>query len=76
MNKRQALGNPSTGESDDPEFKKYIDRMDDMLMDGDYDFASDTIQSIKDWAEEHNKITDAQKGAIDNIRNSKRTRRW
>lgn len=73
MNKRQALGNR---DEDDPDLKEYIDRMDDMLMDSDYDFASDTIQSIKDWAEEHNKITDAQKGAIDNIHNSKRNRRW
>ena len=76
MNKRQALGNRNTEVSDDPEYKKYIDRMDDMLLDSDYDFASDTVQSIRDWAEEHGKITDGQKTAIDNIFNSKHRRRW
>jgi hypothetical protein len=41
-----------------------------MLFDEEYEFASDTIQGIRDWIEENSAVTPAQKRAVLNIRDS------
>jgi len=51
----------------DCEWLDYIDLADDMLLDEEYDFASDTIEGIKDWIKENEHVTDNQKNALQNI---------
>ena len=58
MNKKESVN----------EAKKYIDIIDEMLFDDDYDFASNTLEGIKKWVEKYGTITDAQKVAVENIR--------
>ena len=52
------------------EYGKYIDIIDDMLFDSDYEFADDTLTGIRNWIEEHEHITEGQIEAIENIRES------
>lgn len=57
-------------DADDDEItaQEYINEIDDMLLDEAYEFATDTLESIKSYALKHNRITDAQQRAVDNIR--------
>lgn len=48
----------------------YLDDIEEMLGDEDYEFAEDTLQGIYEWVEENEHITEKQKDAIDNIRGS------
>jgi len=41
-----------------------------LLGDTDYEFASNTLSSIKDWIETNEHVTTRQEDAITNIRNS------
>lgn len=50
------------------EYKKYINICEDILSDWDNDWCWDTIEGIKNWVEDNEHITDAQKEAINNIR--------
>jgi hypothetical protein len=45
----------------------YLDMADEMLLDEDYEFASDTIQGIRDWIADNEYVTDAQKEALNSI---------
>lgn len=49
----------------------YVDTIDTLLDDGEYDFASDTLYGIRDFAEENEHITEGQKKAVENIHNSR-----
>ena len=69
MNKRlQESADEHAGE--ESEWRMLVDECDDMLMDSDYDFASDTIQGIKDHVAENKSATPGQIRAIKNIKNS------
>ena len=43
----------------------------ELLSDPDFEFASDTLEGIKDWIETHEHVTMKQRDAIDNIWGSK-----
>lgn len=45
----------------------YLEQIDDMLSDERFDFASDTLEGIRDWVAEKLHITEKQKEAVDNI---------
>lgn len=47
-----------------------IEEIDELLDDPDYDFAEDTLVGIKDWVEHHEHITENQRQAVENIRES------
>jgi hypothetical protein len=49
---------------------EYLEDMDNMLDDPDYEFALETIEGIHDWVEANSHITDGQKKAIDHIKES------
>lgn len=49
---------------------QWRDLADDMLMDSTYNFASDTVQSIRDWIAEHEHVTPGQIRALTNIKGS------
>lgn len=52
------------------EWEEYLEKTSDMLMDEDYEFAHDTLNSISKWIEENEHVTDKQADAVDNIENS------
>ena len=52
-------------------YQEYIDVIDEMLLDEDYEFATDTLSSIRDWIEDAEFITERQITAIENIKNSR-----
>jgi hypothetical protein len=54
------------------EWIEWLDLCDEMLLDEDYVFAEDTLQGIRDWIEKNEFITDGQKDAITNIRQSEK----
>lgn len=54
-----------------PENQKYIDMIDDMRDDEEYEFAEDTLKSIREYAAKNHYLTDGQMAAVDNILNSK-----
>ena len=49
-------------------YQEYIDTVDEMLLDEKYEFATDTLLGIRDWAEENEFITDRQIDGIENIK--------
>lgn len=51
-------------------YQEFIDLIDDMLLDERYNFAEDTLSSIRDWVSDNEFITDNQITAIKNIENS------
>lgn len=46
----------------------YIDDINEMLADPNYEFAEETLDGIHTWIEKNNHITDKQISAIDNIK--------
>lgn len=58
------------GEERSVEVQAYIDLLDEMLLNEDYDFATDTLVGIRDWVSDNNHITEKQIVAIQNIRGS------
>lgn len=52
------------------EWEKLIDEIDDMLLDEDYIFASDTLEGIREWVEENQHCTSKQREAVRNIKES------
>jgi len=69
MNKRLKQAAEEREEKDE-EWREVLDICDEMLFDEEYEFASDTIQGIRDWIEENSAVTPAQKRAVLNIRDS------
>jgi hypothetical protein len=53
------------------EWEDYVEKIDNMLSDGKYDFAIETLKGIKEWVEDNGHITDRQMEAVDNIYSSK-----
>ena len=53
------------------EWENLLEQIDEMLEEEDYEFASDTLQGIRDWVSDNEHCTDAQKEAVDNILYSK-----
>ena len=51
-------------------YQEYIDTVDEMLLDEKYEFATDTLLGIRNWAEENEFITDRQIDGIENIKKS------
>jgi len=57
-------------------WEEYLDKIELLLDDEEYEFASNTLQGIKDWItgegarEPRNHITPKQQQAIENIENS------
>lgn len=51
---------------------EYLDRCDGMLLNEKYSFADETLTGIRNWISEHQHVTDRQKKAIDNIKESVR----
>jgi hypothetical protein len=74
MNKRLRESVDEHNENDQ-EWREVVDTCDEMLLDEDYIFASDTIQGIRDNIEESKRVTPNQKRAIDNIKESVESRR-
>ena len=52
------------------DWETYIDDIDKMLIDPDYEFAEETLSGIRDWIEKNEHITDKQSISIDNIKSS------
>ena len=46
--------------------------IDELLEEEDYEFASDTLEGIKEWVIDNEHCTEAQLEAVDNIERSKR----
>ena len=58
-------------------WEAHLVEIEEMLEDENYEFASDTLEGIRDWIEENNHITENQQMAIENISNSlDRNRQW
>ena len=55
----------------DNPWSDYVDKIEEMLDDSQYDFASDTLSGILEWVQENEKITEKQMQAVDNIENSR-----
>ena len=53
------------------QWEDYSDTIKDLMDDGKYSFALDTLEGIGEWVEAHSHITDRQKEAVDNISGSK-----
>ena len=53
------------------EAQKYINIIDDMLLDDVFEFAEETLQGIRKWIAENKTVTQNQITAVDNILNSK-----
>ena len=51
--------------------QQWKDLIDDMRDDPDYEFADDTLKSIREFAEKNGEITQGQQNAVENILNSK-----
>ena len=54
------------------DWEDYVDKIEEMQGDSDYDFAESTLIGILDWVEDNEHITEKQQDAIDNIYSSKR----
>ena len=52
-------------------YGEYIDTIDDMLLDEDYEFATDTLLGIREWIEENEFITEKQISAVENIKKTR-----
>ncbi|RDE12157.1 MAG: hypothetical protein C4K49_10775 [Candidatus Thorarchaeota archaeon] len=63
-------------QAEEEEWRTILDQCDKMLFDDDYDFASDTIQGIRDHIVENKSVTPGQRKAIVNIRRSVENRDW
>lgn len=71
MSKIRRLGEEQDEHDEgDREWREFVDELDDMLFDDDYSFASDTIEGIKGTVEKTHKVTEGQRTAIENIKNS------
>lgn len=56
------------------DWKDFADEIDLLIMDDDYEFASDTLENICEWVTENEHVTDEQRSAVGNIRDSVRER--
>ena len=61
------MPNLTEREDEDASMRDYVDKIDDMLLDETYTFASDTLSSIRDYIRRFKRITPAQQRAVDNI---------
>ena len=52
------------------EWEEELDRATKMIEQGQFDFALETLEGIKDWVQENEHITDRQSTALDNIERS------
>jgi dihydroneopterin aldolase len=52
------------------DYEIWIDKMEEMLEDSDYEFAEDTVTSILEWVQDNDHITENQIRAIKNIAGS------
>ena len=52
-------------------WEEYADKIKDLIDDGRYEFALDTLEGIGEWVEAHSHITDKQITAVDNIEGSR-----
>lgn len=55
---------------DSCDWETVLSAVNEMLDDEDYEFAFDTLGGIVEWIEEHKHVTEKQKDAVQNIRNS------
>ena len=53
------------------DWEEYDDKIKDLMDDGQYSFATDTLEGIGEWVRAHSHITDKQKAAVDNIESSR-----
>jgi len=51
-------------------WEQLIDEVDDMLLETDYAFASNTLEGIREWVETNQHCTFKQREAVKNIKNS------
>lgn len=52
------------------EWDEYLEKVNDMLDSGDYYKSEEFLESVRDWIEEKEHVTDKQKKAIDEIQDS------
>ena len=52
---------------DSCDYHNLLERIQDLFDSGRADWASDTLEGIHDWVEEHEHVTDAQRRAVENI---------
>lgn len=52
-------------------YENYLDEIEEMLDDVDFEFALDTLCGIKSWVGKHSHITEKQIEAIENIKECK-----
>ena len=52
---------------DSCDFEDLLEKIDALLGDEDYEWASDTLSGIADWVEGHKHATDNQWQAVENI---------
>ena len=52
-------------------YQEYVDTIDEMLLDENYEFATETLDNIREWISSNEFITDNQITAIENIKNSR-----
>jgi hypothetical protein len=56
------------------EWEVFVERIDDMLADGAWYWAEDTLEGIRDTVRERHAVTERQARAVENIENARRTR--
>ena len=50
------------------DYMAFLDEIESMMGNDEFAFASDTLEGIHQWVEEHQHCTENQRAAIDNIR--------
>ena len=51
-------------------WEEVVEEIQGMLEEEEFEFASDTLEGIKDWIQENEHCTEAQKDAVQNIKES------
>lgn len=57
------------GDSDLPSFVDFLERIEELLDTGDYDWARETLEGIYKTVEDSERVTPGQITAVDNIEN-------
>jgi|SRR5262245_26134882 len=64
-----------TNDERDQPWYQFVGRIDDLLADREYTFATDTLTGIKETVEHTRRVTEGQKRAVNNIENRGEGRR-
>jgi hypothetical protein len=67
---------PGQKSRDESEAAAFLRELEDMIDDGRYQWAEDTLEGIRETVERTRTVTDNQKRAVENITNARGGRLW